>query len=84
MKCDLAGVRPEDVQVVLAGRRLTITGTRRDWLIREGFQVYSLEIAYACFERTIELPQELQEAEIRLDYRDGMLLVALTRDERRT
>ena len=29
VKCDLAGVRREDIQVTAAGRRLTISGVRR-------------------------------------------------------
>jgi HSP20 family protein len=78
VKCDLAGVHPEDIQISLAGRWLTIAGTRRDWSIEKGLHLYSLEITYAGFERRVELPYELQGAEIRLDYRDGMLLIALT------
>ncbi len=81
VKCDVAGIRPEDICVSVAGRWLTIAGTRRDWSIEEGFRVYSLEIAYTCFERRIELPCDLQGAEIELEYRDGMLLIALTREK---
>jgi HSP20 family protein len=80
VKCDMAGVRPEDIRVSLAGRWLTIAGTRRDWSIAEDVRVYSLEIAYTCFERRVELPCDLQDAEVRLEYRDGMLLIALKRD----
>jgi HSP20 family protein len=83
VKCDVAGIRPEDVRVSLAGRWLTIAGTRRDWLIEEGLRAYSLEIAYTCFERRVELPCDLQGADVRLEYRDGMLLIALTRIEER-
>jgi HSP20 family protein len=78
VKCDLAGVRREDIQVSLADRRLTISGARRDWSMERGYHVYSLEIAYTRFERTIELPFTLEDAEVRLDYRDGMLLIYLT------
>ena len=80
VKCDLAGVRREDIQVSLADRRLTISGARRDWALTCDYHVYSLEIAYACFERTIELPYVLEGAEVRVDYRDGMLLISLTTD----
>jgi HSP20 family protein len=80
VKCDVAGIRPEDIRVSLEGCCLTIAGTRRDWSIEEDFHVYSLEIAYTRFERRVELPCDLQGAEVRLEYRDGMLLVALIKD----
>ena len=34
-----------------------------------------MEIAYNCFERTLELPCDVSRAEISTDYRDGMLQV---------
>jgi HSP20 family protein len=80
VKCDLAGVRREDIRVSLADRRLTISGARRDALVEKGYHVHSLEIAYSWFERTIEFPCELDGAAVRLDSRDGMLLISLTTD----
>lgn len=77
VKCDLAGVRREDIRITLSGRRMTIGGVRRDWSISEGHRVYSLEISYDRFERTIELPVDLEQAAMEIDYRDGMLLIAI-------
>jgi HSP20 family protein len=75
IKCDLAGVRREDIQTTLSGRRLMISGIRRDLTAIEGPRAYSLEIVYDRFERTIELPCDFDRAELEIDYRDGMLLV---------
>ena len=58
--------------------------TRRDGVIEKGYLVHSLEIAYCRFERTVELPSELDEAEVRSDYRDGMLLISITPNRRDT
>lgn len=77
VKCDLAGVRRQDVQTTFSGRRLTISGIRRDLSVVEGHRAYSLEIAYDRFERTIELPCDIERAEMNVDYRDGMLLIAI-------
>lgn len=77
IKCDVAGVRRQDVQTTISGRRLTISGVRRDWSVVEGNRAYSLEIAYDRFERTIELPCDIEQARLDIDYRDGMLLVAI-------
>jgi HSP20 family protein len=75
VKFDLAGVRPGDFALEVQGSRLTVHGTRRDCTLEEGCSHYRLEIAYSRFERSLDLPCNLQRAAIATDYRDGMLLV---------
>jgi HSP20 family protein len=77
LKFEMAGVRPEDISVYVSGQRLTVTGCRRDRCAHEGRSHYMMEIAYSRFERTIELPCELDPARITTEYRDGMLLVRI-------
>ncbi len=79
VKFDLAGVHRSDVQLTVSGRRLTVRGRRRDWCVEQGAacSAYSMEITYSEFERTIELPGEIEDLQITTDYRDGMLLVQL-------
>ncbi len=75
VKLDLAGVRPEDVQLSVAGSRITARGVRRDWCVAEGCDHYQMEIAYSRFQRTIELPIDLVDARLSFEYRHGMLLI---------
>ncbi len=75
LKFDLAGVRPEDVQVRIAANRVTVKGVRRDWVLEQGYSYHSMEISYNRFERTIELPGDLSNAEFGLEAKDGLLLV---------
>jgi HSP20 family protein len=82
VKFDLAGVRPEDIRVTAGGRQLRVEGTRRDWQIDESQQHYCMEISYSHFERSVELPTELEHARISTEYRDGMLLVRLLTEAR--
>jgi HSP20 family protein len=77
LKFDLAGVRAEDVGVRIYGNRLTVRGVRRDWCLEDGCRHYRLEIAYSHFERTLELPGNLDLAHVATEYRDGMLLVRI-------
>jgi HSP20 family protein len=81
LKADVAGVRPEDVAVLLDGRQVTIRGLRRDWCVEEGCCHYRMEIAYSRFERTVELPADVQTASVRTELRDGMLLVRIRRED---
>jgi HSP20 family protein len=79
VKFDLAGVLRDDLQLTVSGRRLTVRGRRRDWCVEQGAacSAYSMEITYSEFERTIELPGEIENLRVLTDYRDGMLLVQL-------
>ena len=78
VKFDLAGVRKEDIQVILDGKRLTVRGIRRDMTILDGQRAYSMEIAYNRFERTVEFPVHIESARFASDYRDGMFLLTLS------
>ena len=75
VKLDLAGVRAEDVHVQAEGRRLTVSGSRRDCCLEEGCSYYRMEIAYSHFQRSLDLPCDLSRCRITTDYRAGMLHV---------
>lgn len=77
VKFELAGVRPDDIDLTVLGRRLTVRGIRRDCTVLEGCRYYQMEIAYSHFERSIELPCDLERADVTSEYRDGMLLVRI-------
>ena len=81
LKADLAGVRPDEVSVSVRGRTITLRGHRRDSLIEEGCAHYRMEISYSAFERSVELPADPGPgARVQTDYRDGMLLVRIRRE----
>ena len=81
VKFDVAGTRPDDIRVLACGRRLTVQGRRRDWTEAETCTYYRMEIAYGCFERSLELPCNLESADVTTEYRDGMLLVRIRTEE---
>ena len=75
VKLDLAGVRPEDVQISLSGHSLVVRGSRRDCVREEGATHYRMEIAYSHFERRVELPGAAGSCALDMEFRDGMLFV---------
>jgi HSP20 family protein len=75
LKFELAGVTPEDVNIQVQRSRLTVSGVRRDLLVDEDCSFYSMEIAYNRFERTVELPCDLDKADIEFEFRNGILVV---------
>jgi len=80
VKCDLAGVRPDEIVISTRGRILTIQGSRRDHLAEAGHCQYRMEISYSSFERSIELPISLEQVELKTEYQDGMLLIYIPKE----
>jgi HSP20 family protein len=80
VKCDLAGVRPDEIVVSTCGRILTVRGSRRDHLSESGHRHYRMEISYSSFERSIELPMSLEQVELKTEYKDGMLLIYIPKE----
>jgi len=79
VKLELAGVRPEDVELTARGRALRVRGRRRDCALEPGYRQVHMEIAYSRFDRQVELPEDLQQARFDTEFRDGMLLVRVSR-----
>src|SRR5579864_98000 len=77
VKFDLAGVRPQDMELSVQDNTLIVRGVRRDCLTEEGCRHYRMEITYAHFERAIELPGDLTTAKITTEHREGMLIVRI-------
>ena len=81
LKVELAGVRPEDISLSVAGPRLTVRGRRRDCFGEGDARCYRMEITYSDFERTVELPTNLERARIATDYQYGLLLVQIQTED---
>ena len=81
VKVDLAGVKPTDVDVIIDGDLLRISGSRRDGTCGEGVSHYQLEITYSRFEKMIRFPRSIEHASIERDYHDGLLILRLREEQ---
>lgn len=81
IKVELAGVALEDIEIELHGAVLSISGTRRDWIVGTGWQHHSMEISYCHFQREIALPSA-EGGQVSSEYRHGMLLIHVAREGR--
>lgn len=81
VKCDLAGIKTEDLSISVSGPRLMISGIRRDLLAERGWEHYSMDIPYSKFACSVTLPHDLEQAHLATEYIDGMLLVRVRFDE---
>jgi HSP20 family protein len=76
IRCELAGVAREDVEVSLSGGVLTIDGERRGE--PEDASYYSRERNYGRFRRSMNLPEGIRGDRISADFENGLLEVTVT------
>lgn len=76
---ELAGIKPEDVDIEFTEGVLTISGERKAATEREGEGWMIRESSYGSFERSIALPESVDPASIKADFHDGMLEIHVPR-----
>lgn len=81
VKVDLAGVCSDELEIEIRDSLLTISGCRRDTLIRDGCVYQQMEITYSRFEKSIQFPKPIEGAKIRRDYSDGFLIIEVRREQ---
>ncbi len=77
IRCELAGVRREDIDITLSGGVLTISGERRSELDEEEIHFYTRERSFGHFRRRMKLPEGINASDISADFQDGMLQVTV-------
>ncbi len=75
VKLELAGVAPDELEVVISGDTLRVSGVRRDEAVRESVFYHQLEITYSRFEKSIRFPCPVEGALVERRYRDGLLIL---------
>ena len=77
VRADLPGVEEKDIQISLEEGVLTIQGKLESEQDEERKGLRYAERVRGSFQRTIELPAELDEAKVTASYRQGVLTVTL-------
>ncbi len=70
---DMPGIRREDLEIQLAGNRLSISGKREQEAAENQGTFYTQERSYGTFSRTFSLPEEVQSGKVAAELRDGVL-----------
>lgn len=81
VRSELPGLAPEEIDVHLAGRTLTLRGEKRQEREEEGETWRLVERTYGSFSRAVELPAEVEPEEVEATYRHGVLTVRLPKSE---
>ena len=73
----VAGVKPEDIELVIARDMVTIRGKREESRKVEEENYFSKELYWGAFSRTILLPQEIDPEEAEATEKHGLLTIKL-------
>jgi HSP20 family protein len=77
----LPGVRPEAVDITVAGETLTISGSNEQREERREGEYLVREVRRGSFSRTLALPADLQPEKATADFQDGMLTLRIPKAE---
>ena len=74
---ELPGVEKDDVEVTIAGNRLTIEAAREFEEEDKKDEFYRHELGYGKFTRTVVLPEEVDPQKVQAELKDGILNIML-------
>ena len=77
IRCELAGVHQDDIDISLANGVLNVSGERRSELDDGEPTFYTRERSYGHFRRTINLPEGVDEDRIDAKFVDGLLEITV-------
>jgi HSP20 family protein len=81
VKASLAGWKPDDVEITLTGKTLTISGEQKQEERREEGSWILNEIRRGSFSRTLELPEGLVGERATASFEHGMLTLRIPKAE---
>ena len=82
MKADLPGVKKEDLHLDLAENVLTLSGEKKMEETVEKRGIYRTERSYGSFERSFELPANVDYEKITATLKEGVLEIRIPKTEK--
>lgn len=78
---ELPGLKPEDVEISIENKMLTISGEKREEKEDTGKRHYRVERSFGSFTRRVSLPTEVEEDQVEASLQDGLLKIALPKNK---
>ena len=78
---DLPGVRREELELSVAGSLLSINGEKKSELANDKRRIFRKETWAGSFNRTIDLPAEIDPDKVAAELKDGVLTVRVSKRE---
>ncbi len=74
---ELPGMKREDIDVTVEHNTLTIRGERKQSTDVKEEQYHRVERAYGTFSRSFSLPETVDSAKVRAEYKEGVLTLTV-------
>ncbi|MDH5667066.1 MAG: Hsp20/alpha crystallin family protein [Nitrospira sp.] len=81
VKAELPGMTKGDIEVNLEGENLTIKGEKKEDKEVKEDNYYRRERSYGSFLRTVALPSEVKQDEVKASFKDGILEIRMPKTE---
>lgn len=81
ISAELPGMDKEDITINLENSRLSISGEREVQKEEENKKFHRLETSYGSFERSFQLPDNVDEESVSASYDDGILDISIQKSE---
>lgn len=78
---ELPGMKKDDILVNLENGRLSISGERSFKDEEKGKTYHRVETSYGSFNRSFQLPDNVDEESIDASYKDGLLNITINKSE---
>ena len=82
VRAEVAGCCPEDIDISVHGKTLTISGEKKQEERTKEKGFYHIERSYGTFRRELHLPAEINIDEIDAKYKDGILSIMMPKTEK--
>ncbi len=80
LKLELPGIKVADLNIEATAKSVSISGERKSEVKSEGEKTRS-EFRYGSFQRVIPLPLQIQNTQVKADYKNGILYLTLPKAE---
>jgi HSP20 family protein len=78
---ELPGMEKENIDVSIKDRFLIVKGEKSSEKIKEKKRYFRKERSYGYFERSVKLPDEVDDTSVKARYRRGVLTVSMKKKE---
>jgi len=79
---DIPGMERKDLDISVTGNTLTVKGERKEEENKKGKGYFYSERRYGSFQRSVELPTEVDADKVAASYKDGVLELVLPKSEK--
>lgn len=81
ISAELPGMDKEDIEISLENRQLSISGERKFEKKEDGKKFHRVETRYGSFNRSFQLPDNVDEESIEATYENGLLNISIDKAE---